>query len=166
VTADGIGSRWAFAAPGRWARRGPASRSADRRTPRRVAASIGRMNARAALTTLAVGRLAIGAALVAKPRSRVGAGWVGEESQRPATALLFRSVGARDMALGLGTLAAARNGSPLRPWLLGATLADVVDLVATFAAGKAVPAKGKAAIAVLAGGAIVQQLALAQRAES
>jgi len=124
------------------------------------------MNSRAMLTLLAGGRLAIGALLVARPQGPVGAGWVGEEAQRPATALLFRSVGARDMALALGTLAAQRSGSPLKPWLLGATLADTVDLAATFAAGKAIPKAGKAAIALLAGGAIVQQLALTRSVEA
>jgi len=125
------------------------------------------MNARLMLTTLAAGRLGLGAALVAKPQSLVGAGWVGgEEATRPATALLCRSVGARDMALALGTLAAQRSGSPLKPWLLGATLADGVDLAATFAAGRAIPKLGRAAIVLLAGGAIVQQLALARNAEA
>lgn len=125
------------------------------------------MNSRTLLTTLAAGRLAIGALLVARPQGPVGAGWVGsEEAQRPTTALLFRSVGARDMALGLGTLAAARSGSPLKPWLLGATLADAIDLVATFAAGRAIPKQGKAAIVLLAGGAIVQQLAIARTVEA
>lgn len=124
------------------------------------------MNPRTLLTPLIAGRLAIGALLVAKPQGPVGAGWVGEEAQRPATALLFRSVGARDMALALGTLAAQRSGSPLKPWLLGATLADTVDLFATFAAGKAIPKAGKAAIALLAGGAIVQQLAIAKTVEA
>jgi hypothetical protein len=125
------------------------------------------MNPRTLLTTLAVGRLAIGAALVAKPQSQVGAGWVGgEEAKRPSTGLLFRSVGARDMALALGTLAAQRSGSPLKPWLLGATLADGVDLVATLTAGKAIPRAGKAAIVLLAGGAIVQQLAIARSVEA
>ena len=124
------------------------------------------MSSRVLLTTLGLGRFAIGAALVAKPQSAVGAGWVGDEAQRPATALMIRSVGARDMAIGLGTLAAARSGSPLKPWLLGATLADAVDLVATFAAGSAIPKQGKAAIAVLAGAARAQQLALARRAEA
>lgn len=125
------------------------------------------MNARTMLTMLAGGRLLIGAALVAKPQSQVGGGWVGgEEAQRPSTALLFRSVGARDMALALGTLGAQRSGSPLKPWLLGATLADTVDLVATFAAGKAIPKAGKAAITLLAGGAIVQQLALTRSVEA
>ena len=125
------------------------------------------MNPRTLLTTLAAGRLLIGAALVAKPQSQVGAGWVGgEEANRPTTALLFRSVGARDMALGIGTLVAARSGSPLKPWLLGATLADTVDLAATFAAGKAIPKSGKAAIVLLAGGAIVQQLSIARSVEA
>jgi hypothetical protein len=124
------------------------------------------MSPRTLLTTLAVGRLAIGALLVVKPHGQVGAGWIGEEATRPTSVLLFRSVGARDMALALGTLAAQRSGGPLKPWLLGATLADAVDLVATFAAGRAVPAKGRAAIALLAGGAIAQQLALARRVEA
>jgi hypothetical protein len=125
------------------------------------------MNPRTLLTILAAGRLAIGVALVSKPQSPVGAGWVGgEEAKRPSTSLLFRSVGARDMALALGTLAAQRSGSPLRPWLLGATLADSVDLFATFAAGKAIPKAGKAAIVLLAGGAIVQQLAIARSVEA
>jgi hypothetical protein len=124
------------------------------------------MNPRMLLTAIAAGRLALGTLLVAKPRGPVGTGWVGEEAQRPATALLLGSVGARDMALGLGTLAAQRNGSPLKPWLLGATLADSVDLVATFAAGKTIPKSGKAVIALLAGGAIVQQLAIARTVEA
>lgn len=125
------------------------------------------MNPRTLLTPLIAGRLAIGALLVARPQGPVGAGWVGgEEAGRPSTGMLFRSVGARDMALALGTLAAQRSGSPLKPWLLGATLADSVDLVATFAAGRAIPKAGKAAIALLAGGAIVQQLAIARTVEA
>lgn len=125
------------------------------------------MDARPLLTPIALGRLALGALLVAKPQGLVGSGWIGgEEAQRPATTLLLRSVGARDVALGLGTLAAARSGSPLRPWLLGATLADAVDLAATFAAGKSIPTLGRVAIAALAGGAIVQQLAIARGVEA
>jgi hypothetical protein len=124
------------------------------------------MNSRAMLTGLAAGRLAIGAWLVAKPQSQVGTGWIGEDAKRPTAAVTFRAVGARDMALALGTLGAQRTGSPLKPWLLGATLADATDLVATFAAGRAVPKAGKAMIALLAGGAIVQQLALMRSVEA
>ncbi|HEX7291086.1 MAG TPA: hypothetical protein VF250_08180 [Conexibacter sp.] len=124
------------------------------------------MNPRTMLTTLAAGRLAIGALLVAKPQGPAGTGWIGEDAKRPTTAVPFRAVGARDMALALGTLGAQRSGSPLKPWLLAATLADTVDLVSTFAAGRAVPKAGKAAIALLAGGAIVQQLALTRSVEA
>jgi hypothetical protein len=121
------------------------------------------MRPRALLTTLALGRLAIGAGLTAKPDGPLGAGWVGAaESSRPTSAMLFRAVGARDMALALGTLAALRQGSRLRPWLLAATLADVADLLATFAAGRAVPLQGKATIVAFAGGAIAGQLSLVQ----
>ena len=118
------------------------------------------------LTLLGVGRLAIGAALVVKPQSQVGVGWIGEDAKRPTTAVPFRAVGARDMALALGTLSAQRSGSALKPWLLAATLADATDLFATFAAGKAIPKQGKALIALLAGGAIVQQLALTRSVEA
>lgn len=124
------------------------------------------MSLRATLTALAAGRLAIGAGLVAKPQSQLGVGWIGEDAQRPTVAVVLRAVGARDMALALGTLAAQRSGGPLRPWLVCATLADATDLVATFAAGKAVPARSKALIALLAGGAIAQQLALARRVDA
>lgn len=118
------------------------------------------------LTTLAAGRLVLGAALVARPRSQVGVGWIGEDAKRPAAAVTLRAVGARDVALALGTLGAQHTGSPLKPWLLAATLADATDLVATSAAGSAVPRQAKALIALLAGGAIVQQLALARRVEA
>lgn len=121
---------------------------------------------RTQLFGLALGRLAIGAALVAKPQSQLGASWVGDaEAAKPTSAMLFRSVGARDIALALGTLGAHRTGSPLKPWLLGATLADATDLVGAFVAGKAVPVKGRVAIAVLAGGAIVQQLMIVRTVE-
>lgn len=124
------------------------------------------MNPRTMLTGLVAGRLAIGALLVAKPQSQVGTGWIGEDAKRSSVAVAFRAVGARDMALALGTLAAQRSGGPLKPWLLAATLADATDLVATFGAGKAVPKSSKALIALLAGGAIVQQLALTRSVEA
>jgi hypothetical protein len=124
------------------------------------------MNPRTMLTGLIVGRAAIGALLVAKPQSQVGTGWIGEDAKRSSVAVAFRAVGARDMALALGTLATRRSGGPLKPWLLAATLADATDLFATFAAGRAVPKSSKALIAVLAGGAIVQQLALTRSVEA
>jgi hypothetical protein len=127
------------------------------------ATSIERMSPRTLLAGIALGRVGFGAALTAKPQTTVGPGWVGTaESERPATALLFRSVGARDIAMGAGTLVALRQGAALRPWLLGALLADAVDLVATLGAGKAIPARGRLGIGVVAGGAVALQLAVAR----
>jgi len=125
------------------------------------------MSTRTQLLGLALGRLAIGAALVAKPQSPIGSSWVGDaDAAKPTSHMLFRAVGARDMALALGTLGAFRQGTPLKPWLLGATLADTADLVSTLAAGRAVPRVGRVAVAAMAGGAIVQQLLLTRRVEA
>lgn len=122
------------------------------------------MRPRTLIAGLALGRLAIGAALAAKPEGAFGAGWVGERTARkPAPTLLLRAVGARDAAVALGTLATLRVGGPLRPWLLAATLADVTDLLATFAAGDAVPVQGRVGVGVLAAGAAGAQLALVPR---
>jgi len=118
------------------------------------------------LIGLVGGRLALGAWLVVKPQSLVGTGWIGEDAKRESVAVPLRAVGARDVALALGTLSAQRTGGPLKPWLIAATLADATDLFATFAAGRAVPKASKALIGLLAGGAIVQQLALARSVEA
>jgi hypothetical protein len=113
------------------------------------------------LLGVALGRLAIGGALVVRPDGPMGAGWVGEqEARRPAPALLMRAVGARDVVLALGVLAARRTGAPLRPWLLGASVADAADLLGTLAAGRAVPRQGRLGVPLLAGGAIAIQLAV------
>jgi hypothetical protein len=119
------------------------------------------MGTRAILTGLALGRVAIGAALMAAPDKLVGSGWVGDvESRRPTTQLLMRGLGARDVALGLGMLISLRQGSSLKALLIGASLADATDLAATLAAGPSVPTQGRVGAGIVAGGAVVAQLAL------
>ena len=49
----------------------------------------------------------------------------------PVTRLVARSVGARDMALGIGLLLALRHDAPLRGGLEAGTLADAGDAVGT-----------------------------------
>jgi hypothetical protein len=109
---------------------------------------------------IALGRLALGGALLAAPRGIVGQGWVGEEARRPAAGVLMRAVGARDVALALGTLVALRNGSSLTPWVIGAMLSDGTDFAATLGAGQSLPASGRAAVGAIAGGAVGAQLGL------
>ncbi|MDO8210091.1 hypothetical protein [Conexibacter sp. CPCC 206217] len=118
------------------------------------------MSPRTLVTGIALGRLAIGAALVVAPRKVFGPGWIGTEAERPPAGVLLRAVGARDVALGLGTLIALKQGSSLEPWVLGATIADGTDFFATLAAGQSIPAAGRAGVGALAGGSFGLQLGL------
>jgi hypothetical protein len=93
-------------------------------------------------------RLAFGAGLVLAP-ARLAEPWVGSDGARPGTAVITRALGARDAALGAGALAADAAGLPL--WLAAAVAADTADLLSTLAAGPAVPARGRALVAILAG---------------
>ncbi len=65
---------------------------------------VGRMSPRTVVAGIALGRLALGAALVVAPRKVVGPGWIGAEAERPAAGTLLRAVGARDLAIAIGTL--------------------------------------------------------------
>jgi hypothetical protein len=131
-----------------------------------AAGRIAPMTTRTAIAAIALGRIGLGAALLAAPGGLVGAGWVGaKQARRPVSSLMIRAVGARDVALGLGTLLALRNGDALAPWLIGGALADGTDVVATALAGGAVPARGRAAVAAVGGGACVAQLALLPAAD-
>lgn len=118
------------------------------------------MSTRTLVGGIALGRLLLGGALLLAPRSVVGPGWVGDEAGRPAAGVLLRAVGARDVGLALGTLAALRSGAPLTPWVAAGALADGTDLAATVGAGAAVPASARAAVGAIAGGAFGVQMAL------
>ena len=118
------------------------------------------MSPRTLVAGIALGRLVLGAALLAAPRKVVGPGWVGAEAERPAAGVLLRAVGARDVALAAGTLAALKGGSSLTPWVVGGAIADGADFTATLAAGQAIPPQGRAAVGALAGGALGAQIGL------
>lgn len=118
------------------------------------------MNSRTVITTVALGRLGLGAAMMVAPGKLVGQGWIGAEATRPLASLMIRAVGARDVALAVGTLMALRQGSSLKPWLVGGAIADGTDCVATAAAGAAVPTASRIGVAALAGGGLATQLAL------
>ena len=116
------------------------------------------MTPRALLTQLNAGRVALGATLIARPELATGR-WVGRDGSRPGGQVLARGLGARDAALGAGTLVALRGGGPTLPWVLGGILADTTDLLATHAARDRLPRGAAAMIYVLAGGALVAGLA-------
>jgi hypothetical protein len=123
---------------------------------------------RQAAMALAVGRTAMGVTALAAP-SLIWRPWVGDTRGVPAR-VLGRALGGRDLALGLGTLAALRAvppaGSAARTsageaagaagaWVGFAAVADSLDLVTTAAAWDELPTVGRWLIATTAGGAAV-----------
>lgn len=120
------------------------------------------MGARGIAAGLSVGRAVVGGALLAAP-GRAGAAWVGPEAELASTRVLTRAMGARDLGLALGTLAALRSDGA-RPWLLASVLADAADLGATLGAGRALPPAGRTGTALVAATATAAGLALALRA--
>ncbi|MGH9226190.1 MAG: hypothetical protein ACRD2W_20935 [Acidimicrobiales bacterium] len=78
----------------------------------------------------AAGRIGMGAVAVVAPKSALKR-WLGPDGTRPDTRLLARMLGARDVAIGIGTLFAVKHQSPVRGWLEAGALADAGDLAAS-----------------------------------
>jgi hypothetical protein len=112
--------------------------------------------------TNGLGRAAIGASLIAAP-SLLAAPWVGEDEMSDGAKLFARSLGARDLALGLGVHLAMQNKAPVRGWLEGSALADVVDAAVTLLYWRKLPAQGRAGVLALAATSAVQCALVARR---
>jgi len=83
----------------------------------------------------ALGRMAFGAALLVAP-GLVGRAWIGADAARPGVRVIARSLGARDIVLGLGTFLALddRNSLALARWVQLGAFVDAVDAGATLLA--------------------------------
>lgn len=110
------------------------------------------MDARVTARVVAAGRVGLGAALVLAPE-RMTAPWLGGDSGRAGVRVVTRALGARDVALGLGVFVSPP--AQLAPWVAAAVLADAADLVATLAAGDALPLTGRLLVGALASGGVV-----------
>lgn len=75
-------------------------------------------------TVVGVGRALTGAYFLAQPAAGAKA-WVGDSS--PSSQYLTRAVGARDLVIGLGALAAVRNDESAMAWILASVVGDVLD---------------------------------------
>jgi hypothetical protein len=104
-------------------------------------------------------RIAIGAGLLAAPGLAARL-WVGGHARETSARLFARAVGARDIAIGAGTLIALADGAPARRWLQAGLLADAADLGATLAAGRELPRETRALAGSIAGGATLLGLRL------
>jgi hypothetical protein len=109
------------------------------------------MDPRDLATQHALGRVGLGVAMVAVPRL-IAQPWVGRAGAAPRTQVITAAMGARDVAIGLGTVRALRAGRGARPWLRAAALADTVDLLATLRARRDLPSFGVATVTAMAAG--------------
>ncbi|HWG95134.1 MAG TPA: hypothetical protein VNU66_13020 [Mycobacteriales bacterium] len=112
------------------------------------------------------GRVAVGVGMLAHP-PLLGAPLGVDRVSVERTGWAVRMLGAREVALGAGTLVALRRGDAraARLWLAAGLLADAVDAVAVGAAvgkGTVRPAPGAAVVAVATTAAAVQAAALAR----
>ena len=109
--------------------------------------------ARQLAEAVAVGRVAIGIVALAAPTVPLRP-WVGRDfAWQPRAKLLARSLGARDLALGIGVLLALRHDTPVRGWVEGSGLADAGDTVATLMAFGKLPKASRWLVLASAGGA-------------
>ena len=92
--------------------------------------------------------------------------WIGADAGRGSAKTLARALGARDVALGLGTLLAQRNGGPVRGLLEGSALADGGDVIATLVGWGTRPRLGRVAVLAAASGGALACSVLARRVAS
>jgi hypothetical protein len=112
------------------------------------------MDARSLARLQALGRLALGAGLMATPGAVAG-GWVGGVADRQEGQTLAIGLGARDVAIAAGALRALAAGHGAGGWVRAGMLADAADLVATLRARDSLPALAVPAVVALAGGSLV-----------
>ncbi len=110
------------------------------------------MSPRRGARVLAFSRAALGVAVLMAPE-RVTRRWLGEHAEQPAVRYLARSLGARDLALGvlaLATLEDPELGPRTQAWC---AVADSVDALATIAARSDLPPAGVIGTVAVAGAA-------------
>jgi hypothetical protein len=113
-----------------------------------------RDQARQIAEAIALGRIAIGVVALVAPTVPLRP-WVGRDfAWQPRAKLLARSLGARDLALGIGVMLALRHKAPVRGWVEGAGLADAGDTLATLLAFGKLPKGGRWLVLASAAGAV------------
>ena len=109
--------------------------------------------ARQLAEAVAWGRVAIGVTALVAPTLPLRP-WVGRDfAWQPRAKLLARSLGARDLALGIGVILALRHDAPVRGWVEGGGLADAGDTLATLLSFGKLPKGGRWLVLLSAGGA-------------
>ncbi len=118
-----------------------------------------RIRARTAVRAVAWARVVLGAVAVLRPELPstpwVGAGGSIGDQRATAVDVLGRALGGRDIALGAGLLLADRRHDPrqLTTWVAAGAFADLVDTLITVRSWRRLPAGGRVAVVLAAGGA-------------
>ena len=113
------------------------------------------MGARDLAVGLAGGRIAIGIVSVLAP-GLVGRAMMGPDGDSGGTRLLLRVVGARDLALGIGVLAALDRDASVQGWLRASAVVDALDAAACLLARHRLrPTVFPAATGAATGGALL-----------
>ena len=102
--------------------------------------------------------MALGVAALAWP-SIPARPWVGAAADDLAARVFGRALGARDLALGLGALAAlqrpAAESGPASAWIAAGALSEALDVVASLSAWRELPRGSRWLVAASASGAAV-----------
>ena len=107
-------------------------------------------------------RVVLGAIGMLAPQKSMRA-WIGQEAKPYPTNMVLRGMAIRDVALGIGLLAALENDGQTRGWLEGMALSDLGDAVGTLGSWKDLPGFRRLGLLVLEVGfaAVGMQLAAA-----
>ena len=119
------------------------------------------MEPRDAALLHARGRIAVGAAFVLFP-GLAGRMWIGSDAARRPVKVLARAFGARDLAIGLGTVIALDRGAPVRGWIEAGILSDAIDTTASLLAGSSIPPAIRLPCIALGAGSAAAGVALVQ----
>jgi hypothetical protein len=102
---------------------------------------------------VAWGRVGIGASALVAP-TLMARPWIGGSAATPGSRVLARTMGGRDLALGIGTLRALSvSDQEARPWVALGGLADTVDGLATALAFSTLPRRSRWGILAVTFGA-------------
>lgn len=116
------------------------------------------MDPRLLIRLLACGRIGLGVALFAAPRTAARL-WLGRDVS-PAAGVLARGLGARDLALGIGMLVTVDDGNDVDPWMDAGVVADTADAAAVLMAREHLEPRVVAGTMTVALGAAAAGLAL------
>jgi hypothetical protein len=120
------------------------------------------MHPRTVARTIAIGRVAFGAAILIAPRL-VGRAWVGQHADAPGATVLARGLGVRDVVLGMIALHTVDHPEVGPRWQRTLAACDLVDLASTLAVRESVPGPSLAVGTAVASGAAAAELWAAER---